>query len=375
MTDLDRRSFLKTGAAVAGGAAIAGALPGLPGGAAPGRLHGPPSPTRWCRSPTCATGSCASRCRRASSTGRSSRAAEAPGSRSTTAPCCPGGTTAWPPSRDGGQRRAGPQPRGELRRAPTCGAGHGTPVYDSAALGGTIDGPRDPRRPGRARRHELAGTQMNCSGGRMPWGAWITCEETVNGPDVADDFTRTPIRGNRPGSDTYIQNPTQKPHGSSSRSRSTGQATASRSRTPDGSPTRRSRSTPRRLALPHRGQFRLPLGLLPLRTRRATRCRSVASQDGGRLWMLKVRRGQRGPGRRAAGRRTYDVEWVEIDDPWFDVAPPAPGRTPMHQRRGNPLRRRPGPGPGAAKFSRLEGAVYDGGLRLLHVDPGWRRRR
>ena len=35
----------------------------------------------------------------------------------------------------------------------------------------------------------LNGTQMNCSGGRMPWGSWITCEETVNGPDVGPDFT------------------------------------------------------------------------------------------------------------------------------------------------------------------------------------------
>ena len=35
----------------------------------------------------------------------------------------------------------------------------------------------------------LNGTQMNCSGGIMPWGSWITCEETVNGPDVGPDFT------------------------------------------------------------------------------------------------------------------------------------------------------------------------------------------
>ena len=35
----------------------------------------------------------------------------------------------------------------------------------------------------------LNGTQMNCSGGRMPWGSWVTCEETVNGPDVGADFT------------------------------------------------------------------------------------------------------------------------------------------------------------------------------------------
>ena len=35
----------------------------------------------------------------------------------------------------------------------------------------------------------LNGTQMNCAGGRMPWGSWVTCEETVNGPDVGPDFT------------------------------------------------------------------------------------------------------------------------------------------------------------------------------------------
>ncbi len=35
----------------------------------------------------------------------------------------------------------------------------------------------------------LNGTQMNCSGGPMPWGSWISCEETVNGGDVGSDFT------------------------------------------------------------------------------------------------------------------------------------------------------------------------------------------
>lgn len=35
----------------------------------------------------------------------------------------------------------------------------------------------------------LNGTMMNCSGGEMPWGSWVTCEETVNGPDVGPDFT------------------------------------------------------------------------------------------------------------------------------------------------------------------------------------------
>ncbi|GAA3128431.1 alkaline phosphatase PhoX [Nonomuraea salmonea] len=35
----------------------------------------------------------------------------------------------------------------------------------------------------------LSGTMMNCSGGPMAWRAWVTCEETVNGPDVGDDFS------------------------------------------------------------------------------------------------------------------------------------------------------------------------------------------
>ena len=36
------------------------------------------------------------------------------------------------------------------------------------------------------------GTMMNCAGGEMPYGTWVTCEETVNGPDVGPDFTGAP---------------------------------------------------------------------------------------------------------------------------------------------------------------------------------------
>jgi secreted PhoX family phosphatase len=88
-------------------------------------------------------------------------------------------------------------------------AGADTPVYDSAALGGTstvrvsYDGIVDHS------YMSLGGTQMNCSGGRMPWGSWVTCEETVNGYDVGDDFTR----GSAPPT-TYINNARlQKTHG------------------------------------------------------------------------------------------------------------------------------------------------------------------
>jgi hypothetical protein len=35
----------------------------------------------------------------------------------------------------------------------------------------------------------LNGTNFNCAGGATPWGTWITCEETVNGPDANIAFT------------------------------------------------------------------------------------------------------------------------------------------------------------------------------------------
>ena len=62
-------------------------------------------------------------------------------------------------------------------------------AYDAMAGGGTTT--IEVTRFGEVvtARTSLNGTQMNCSGGRMPWGSWITCEETVNGPDVGPDFT------------------------------------------------------------------------------------------------------------------------------------------------------------------------------------------
>jgi secreted PhoX family phosphatase len=63
------------------------------------------------------------------------------------------------------------------------------PTYDPAAQGGTTTIHVTRHGEVLAAHTSLAGTQMNCSGGIMPWGSWVTCEETVNGPDVGNDFT------------------------------------------------------------------------------------------------------------------------------------------------------------------------------------------
>jgi secreted PhoX family phosphatase len=194
----------------------------------------------------------------------------------------------------------------------------------------------------------LNGTQMNCSGGRMPWGSWITCEETVNGPDVGPDFTG--------GSNVTL---TQR-HGFIFEVPADGQS--------DREPiTKAGRFAHEAAAFdPKDGivyltedNFAFPSGLYryipPTHPRRAGRL-----MDGGRLQMLAVEAipnadlaAAQSPGTR------HRVTWVDIDDPdpTFPFTPgvvaPTTNDTAL-THVGNQ-----GRAEGAARFSRLEGAVYD----------------
>jgi secreted PhoX family phosphatase len=241
-----------------------------------------------------------------------------------------------------------------------------TPVYDSAGPGGTTTAVVDSVGRELDSRASLAGTQMNCSGGPMPWGSWITCEETVNGFDVFDDFTR----GSAPP-ETYVQNArlTQK-HGYLFEVPAEGQS--------DARPVRAAgRFAHEAIAYaPEEGVFYLteddfgfPSGFYryvpPTDPKRSQRL-----EDGGDLFMLAVTGRPRAhlEASQPVGTR-YDVHWVPIEnpDPTFAMANGLPTTTnddAIHAVAEQ------GWAQGAAFFGRLEGAAYDRGVVYFTATQG-----
>ena len=228
--------------------------------------------------------------------------------------------------------------------------GPGTP-YDSAARGGTTTIVVTPKGKVVDAYTSLNGTQMNCSGGPMPWGSWITCEETVNGPDVGPDFTN------------FSNVPLEKPHGYIFEVPAGGQS----SRQPI---TRAGRFAHEAVAFDPidgflyltednfefaSGFYRYRPGSDPMET--------GFLDDDGTLQMLAV------VGRPNADLAvtqppgvTYDVEWVDIDEP-DKVFPFTPGVEPSTTNdEASTFVSSQGLASGAARFSRLEGAVYEDGV-------------
>jgi len=223
-------------------------------------------------------------------------------------------------------------------------------AYDPQAGGGTTT--IEVTRHGEVVRAatSLNGTQMNCAGGAMPWGSWITCEETVNGPDVGADFTGAPNVS------------LTKPHGYLFEVPAQGES----SREPI---TAAGRFAHEAVALdPRRGalymtedNFGFPSGLYRyLPHEHPVWRRRIGNR--GRLQMLAVAGVPEADLAVAqpAGA-TYRVRWVDIDDPdpSFPYTPGEPAPTSNNEAIsyvGNQGREQ-----GAAWFSRLEGAVYDRG--------------
>jgi secreted PhoX family phosphatase len=190
----------------------------------------------------------------------------------------------------------------------------------------------------------LNGTQMNCAGGRTPWRSWLTCEETVNGPDVGSDFTGAP--------NTELTQPHgylfEVPAGRES------------SRVPIRSAGRFAHEA----AAPDplsgavyltEDNFGFPSGFYRYQPPKHPLLVGEL-RDGGRLQMLAVKHQ---PGADLSvgqpARASYKVQWVDIDDP-DPVHPAGTTNNAALVAVGDQGRAK-----GAALFSRLEGAFYDAG--------------
>jgi secreted PhoX family phosphatase len=242
---------------------------------------------------------------------------------------------------------------------PVLPFGDRTKAYDAMGGGGTTTTEVTPFGEVVRAYTSLNGTQMNCCGGPMPWGSWITCEETINGPDVGPDFTG-------------VSNvPLTQRHGFLFEVPADGES--------DRQPvTAAGRFAHEAVAFdPERGHlymtednFGFPSGLY--RYTPPTNPRKVGKLlDGGRLQMLAV---TNVPEADLAAAQpdgaTYRVSWVDIDDP-APTFPFTPGTTaPTTNNEAISYVGNQGRARGAAWFSRLEGAVYDRGVVYVTSTQG-----
>lgn len=232
----------------------------------------------------------------------------------------------------------------------------GAPVYDTAARGGTTTTVVGLRGEVTSSVASLTGTQNNCAGGPTPWGSWVTCEETINGPDVFDDFTR----GTRPPN-TFITNALlQQPHGFIFEVPTTGAASAQ----PITSAGRFAHeavvfdSSDGVLYLTE-DDFGLPSGFYKY-VPPSNAVRSGRIDDGGELFMLAVDDRPRIDltARYGAGTK-FTTHWVRIDDP-NPTFPTSGGLPTVTNDEAIRAVAEQGWAQGAAYFSRLEGVAIDG---------------
>lgn len=221
------------------------------------------------------------------------------------------------------------------------------PVYDSAAGGGTTTVTVDLHGDVEDSFTSLSGTLMNCSGGVMPWGSWITCEETVNGPDVGPDFTGKP--------NTALQ----KPHGYIFEVPAGPGRASAEPITSAGRFAHEAVSWDGKYLYLTEDNFGFASGFYRYKPpNRPERDGYIA--NGGKLQMLRVV-GQNNAHLEGSFKRgtTFRVAWVKIKDPDPDFS--SREEVPSNNEALTYVSSQ-GWAKGAAYFSRLEGQVHEDGV-------------
>ena len=240
---------------------------------------------------------------------------------------------------------------------PVGAFGTRTKAYDEMAGGGTTTLEVNRHAAKADSWVSCNGTQMNCAGGATPWRTWLTCEETVNGPDVGPDFTGADNRLLKQQHGYVFEVPVDWGPGQHQKRvpiRSAGRFAHEAVDIDPGSG----------ILYQTEDNFDFPSGFYRyIAPQNPMQVREL--RDGGKLEMLKVKgvqnavldKGQT-PG------VTYDIEWVTIDQPDTTFAPGTTNNQAI-VFVGNQGRAK-----GAAIFSRLEGIFFDSGKIYLVSTQG-----
>jgi len=211
-------------------------------------------------------------------------------------------------------------------------------TYDPRASGGATELTFDTaQQQWLASRVLLGGTSVNCAGGVTPWGTWLTCEETLVGPEHGD-FARSHGWVFAVPSGAQEQEGTPRPlaglgrflHEALAVDPETGYLYETEDHTPS-------------------GLYRF----IPERPGRL--------EAGGTLQMLKLKGLSRADLSHAPQGMTWDVEWVDIPDP---ERAHTPGRRDGHGVFAQGFVQ------GGAAFRRLEGCWHDAGRILFTSTSG-----